>query len=443
MICYKCISMKISVSLFFGILMFFLNSCALMTSMGLNNKASWDKVEPTVPLEEIAWKKAQSLNTEEAYLDYLNQFPFGKFKYDARLQLQLMETESAWEKAKLADTEEGYKVFMRDYSGSKYNSEAFAKLTKIRQEETWNRVKLTNTAEAYNDFILRFPLSDHIQEAKNLYTNIQSEAEWNRIKDFNNVSIFENYLKSFPNSTFKDQVYTRIKLLNNPVRNESIAENRRPIVENTNLTSKNIAFDKFQPEKKDKAKKTEIIDLGSEKWNEVSAYNTPEAYQSFLKQFPKHKFANLAKKELAILDEQSWMRTKSADTKEAYENYQKVFPSGRYVKEAKKKSIDQEVETILAGDYQALPAMNKSESLPGAKLNEITIKNITGFTLVILYSGPVSEKVEVKDGSTSVVKLPNGQYNITATLNSDLIGSFVGKENLTGGKYETKFFLGY
>ena len=137
------------------------------------------------------------------------------------------------------------------------------------------------------------------------------------------------------------------------------------------------------------------------------------------------------------------MRTKTSNTKEAYENYQQVFPTGRYVKEAKKKSIDQEVATILAGDYQSLPAMNKSESLPGSKLNEITIKNITGFTLVILYSGPVSEKVEVKDGSTYMVKLPNGQYNITATLNSDVIGSFVGKETLTGGKYETRFFLGY
>jgi len=151
----------------------------------------------------------------------------------------------------------------------------------------------------------------------------------------------------------------------------------------------------------------------------------------------------LAKKELALFDEQTWMRSKSANTNEAYENYQKLFPTGRYFKEAKKKILDKEVATILAGDYQTLPAMNKSESLPGSKLNEITIKNITGFTLVIIYSGPVSEKIEVKDGSMYVVKLPNGQYNITATLNSDLIGSFVGKENLTGGKYETKFFLGY
>ena len=137
------------------------------------------------------------------------------------------------------------------------------------------------------------------------------------------------------------------------------------------------------------------------------------------------------------------MRAKSVNTNEAYENYQKLFPTGRYFKEAKKKILDQEVATILAGDYQALPAMNKSESLPGSKLNEITIKNITGFTLTIIYSGPVSEKIEVKDGSMYVVKLPNGQYNITATLTSDVIGSFVGKENLTGGKYETKFFLGY
>lgn len=440
MICFKCIPMKINVSLLFAFLALFLNSCAMMTSLGLNNKASWDKNEPAVPEEETAWKKAQSINTEEAYVDYLSKFPFGKFKYEAKLQLQLMDTESAWEKTKLANTEEAYKVFMRDYSGSKYNAEAFTKLTKIRQEETWNRTKMMNTAEAYNDFMVRFPLSDHIQEAKNNYANIQSESEWNRIKDFNNVSIFENYLKSFPNSIFKDQVYAKILNLNTVGISRSSASNAIPTA-NNNGRSRNMILQKSEPQKLDSEGK--IRDLGAEKWDELNALNTPEAYQSFLTQFPKHKFASLAKKELAILDEQSWMRTKSTNTKDAYENYLKIFPSGRYIKEAKKKSIDQEVETILAGNYLALPSMNQSESIPGSKLNEITIKNITGFTLVIIYSGPVSEKVEVKDGSTYVVKLPNGQYNITATLNSDLIGSFVGKEMLTGGKYETKFFLGY
>jgi hypothetical protein len=430
--------MKINISLFFGFLALFFNSCAMMTSMGLNNKASWDKVEPAVPLEETAWKKAQSLNTEEAFVDYLSKFPFGKNKYEARLQLQLMETVSAWEKTKLANSEEAYKVFMRDYSGSKYNAEAFAKLTIIRQEETWNRTKILNTAEAYNEFILRFPLSEHLQEAKNNYTVIQSEAEWNRIKNFSNISIFENYLKSFPGSMYKDQVYAKIQSLGNTVNERAIAFNSPP--PSSNFRAKNVNVPKTEQRKTEQVEKK---DIGAEKWVELSALNTAEAYQAFLNQFPKHKFASLAKKELALLDEQAWMRTKDADTKEAYENYQKLYPSGRYVKEAKKKSIDQEVKNILAGDYQALPSMNKMEAIPGSKLNEITIKNITGFTLVIIYSGPVSEKVEVKDGSSFVVKLPNGQYNITATLNSDLIGSFVGKEMLTGGKYETKFFLGY
>lgn len=412
-----------------------------MTSMGLNNKASWEKPASNgISPEEALWKKVQSLNTEEAYVDYLSKFPYGKYKYDARLQLQLVDTESAWEKAKTANTEEAYKVFMRDYAGSKYNAQAFANVTKIRQEDSWNRTKMLNTAEAYGDFISRFPLSEYIQQAKSSYASAQSEAEWNRIKDFNNASIFENYVKSFPNSVYKDQAIAKVQSLNSNTPSLNIMASKAPVSPSENSRVQKNMSRQMEPQK---AEKPEKKDVGAEKWFQANALNTIEAYQDFLKDFPKHKFSPLAKKELALFDEQTWMRAKSVNTNEAYENYQKLFPTGRYFKEAKKKILDQEVATILAGDYQALPAMNKSESLPGSKLNEITIKNITGFTLTIIYSGPVSEKIEVKDGSMYVVKLPNGQYNITATLTSDFIGSFVGKENLTGGKYETKFFLGY
>lgn len=432
--------MKINFALVFGLIAVSFNSCALMTSMGLNNKASWETPKPLVSPEETFWKKVQSLNTEEAYVDYLSKFPYGKYKYDARLQLQLAETEAAWEKAKTANSEEAYKIFMRDYSGSKYNAQAFSNLTKIRQEETWNKTKMLNTAEAYADFITRFPLSEHIQEAKNNYTNIQSEVEWNRIKDFNSLAVFENYLKNFQNSKFRDQALSKINALNGSSAYSNTLANKTPVfpADNSKIQKNNIPRNEPQ-----KVEKSEKKDLGAEKWYQANSLNTIEAYQDFLKEYPKHKFSALAKKELALFDEQTWMKAKAVNNNEAYENYQKLFPSGRYYKEAKKKVLDQEVATILAGDYQALPVMNKSESLPGSKLNEITIKNITGFTLVIIYSGPISEKIEVKDGSMFVVKLPNGEYNITATLNSDLIGSFVGKENLTGGKYETKFFLGY
>jgi hypothetical protein len=329
---------------------------------------------------------------------------------------------------------------MRDYSGSKYNAQAFANLTKIRQEGTWNRTKMLNTAEAFSDFISRFPLSEYISEAKNNYTSIKSETEWNRIKDFNNVGVFETYVKSFPNSVYKDMAAAKVQALNSNSPSSNLMALKASVSPSDNFRVQKNMSRQNEPQK---AEKPENKDVGADKWFQANSLNTIEAYQDFLKEFPKHKFSPLAKKELALFDEQTWMRAKSANTNEAYENYQKLFPTGRYFKEAKKKILDQEVETILAGDYQSLPALNKSESLPGSKLNEITIKNITGFTLFIIYSGPVSEKIEVKDGSMYVVKLPNGQYNITATLSSDLIGSFVGKENLTGGKYETKFFLGY
>ena len=433
--------MKINITLFVVLIAIIFNSCAVMTSMGLNNKASWEKPASNgISPEEALWKKVQSLNTEEAYVDYLSKFPYGKYKYDARLQLQLVDTESAWEKAKTANSEESYKVFMRDYAGSKYNAQAFANLTKIRQEDSWNRTKMLNTAEAYGDFISRFPLSEYIQQAKSSYASAQSESEWNRIKDFNNASIFENYVKSFPNSIYKDQATAKVQALNTNAPSSNLMALKTSVSPSENSRVQKNMSRLNEPQK---AEKPENKDVGADKWFQANALNTIDAYQDFLKEFPKHKFSPLAKKELALFDEQTWMRAKSVNTNEAYENYQKLFPTGRYFKEAKNKILDQEVATILAGDYQALPAMNKSESLPGSKLNEITIKNITGFTLTIIYSGPVSEKIEVKDGSMYVVKLPNGQYNITATLTSDVIGSFVGKENLTGGKYETKFFLGY
>ena len=310
--------MKINITLVFGLIAIFFNSCAVMTSMGLNNKASWEKPASNgISPEEALWKRVQSLNTEEAYVDYLSKFPYGKYKYDARLQLQLVDTESAWEKAKTANSEEAYKVFMRDYAGSKYNAQAFANLTKIRQEDSWNRTKMLNTAEAYGDFISRFPLSEFIQEAKSSYASAQSESEWNRIKDFNNASIFENYVKSFPNSVYKDQATAQVQALNTNAPSLNLMAFKTSVSPSENSRVQKNMSRLNEPQKVEKPEKK---DVGSDKWLQANTLNTIEAYQDFLKEFPKHKFSPLAKKELALFDEQTWMRAKSTNTNESYES---------------------------------------------------------------------------------------------------------------------------
>jgi len=49
--------MKISFTLFVVLMAFFFNSCAVMTSMGLNNKASWEKPKSNgISPEEALWK---------------------------------------------------------------------------------------------------------------------------------------------------------------------------------------------------------------------------------------------------------------------------------------------------------------------------------------------------------------------------------------------------
>gem|GEM_PF-1183587 len=418
-----------------------LNSCAFMSKMGFYNPASWDKKETGVAAlqEDLVWKNAKSANNQDTYRSYLEQFPNGKFKYEARLQLQLMEADDAWARTLTTGTEEAYTLFMRDYSGSKYNAQAYEKLAQIRQKETWSRVMGINSSEAYTQFINRFPSSPYLPEASKKLADVKSEEEWTRIKNFNASNPFEQYLKTFPGSRHVAEAKAKILSL------QSQDFSRAPVIaysERSSNRSKAASPPPAVPtEPRRPAEPKE--DLGEERYLAAEIANTPIAYQTFLKDFPRHKYALNARRQLAVFDEQAWMRIKGSSVKSDFENYLKDFPDGRYVREAKKKSIDQEVATILAGDYQALPGLNRKEVTPGAKLNEITIKNITGFNLVILYSGPVSERVEVPDGATLVVKLPNGSYQITASLNSDLIGNFVGKENLTGGKYETKFFLGY
>ena len=176
---------------------------------------------------------------------------------------------------------------MRDYAGSKYNAQAFANVTKIRQEDSWNRTKMLNTAEAYDDFISRFPLSEYIQQAKSSYASSQSETEWNRIKDFNNASIFENYVKSFPNSVYKDQAIAKVQSLNSNTPSLNLMALKAPVSSSENSRVQKNMSRLNEPQKVEKPEKK---DVGADKWFQANALNTIEAYQDFLKEFPKHKF---------------------------------------------------------------------------------------------------------------------------------------------------------
>ena len=98
----------------------------------------------------------------------------------------------------------------------------------------------------------------------------------------------------------------------------------------------------------------------------------------------------------------------------------------------------------MSGDY----SKNLSLSFPDSKRNDgyskITITNDTNYTLTIRYSGAKdSEKAIISTKQTKSIKVLNGYYTVTASVNAGSVDNYVGHENLQNGNYSISYYIKY
>lgn len=138
-------------------------------------------------------------------------------------------------------------------------------------------------------------------------------------------------------------------------------------------------------------------------------------------------------------DANAWKTAKAEDTMNGYKEYLKRYPKGRHVQEANKNIIDLEVASvILSGDYGHLPSSQKI-SYGRGKNSTIHMTNSSGRTITILYSGVKSMKIILAAYQSRTIILPSSSYDVVAT--SPGVRSFYGTENLTGGEYESEYYI--
>lgn len=136
-------------------------------------------------------------------------------------------------------------------------------------------------------------------------------------------------------------------------------------------------------------------------------------------------------------DANAWKTANSISTIEGYKDYIKRYPNGKHVDEANKRIIDLEVRKIInSGDYGQLPASHKM-SYVRSNSSTIHIHNKSDHTITILYSGIKSVKVMLGGFQSKTIILPSSSYDVVAT--SPDVRPFYGKENLTGGDYESTY----
>lgn len=138
-------------------------------------------------------------------------------------------------------------------------------------------------------------------------------------------------------------------------------------------------------------------------------------------------------------DANAWKTASSTNSIAAYKEYLKRYPRGRNVETANKRIIDLEVQKVInSGDYGHLPSSQKVSYGTG-KYSTINISSRCDRTITIMYSGVKSMKIVLGPYQSRSIVLPSSTYKVVATASG--VRSFYGTENLTGGDYESEYYI--
>jgi len=145
------------------------------------------------------WKKAQSLNTVEAYQEFLRKHPKSEFTNEAKRNIMKLH----WQRAKQTDSVKAYQEFLQKYPESEFSS-----IAKDRIEELeWQAALKVNTIEAYQEFLEKHSQSKHVLEAKERI----EELIWTQAEKSNKLEAYGDYLLRYPNGKFANLAREKIE----------------------------------------------------------------------------------------------------------------------------------------------------------------------------------------------------------------------------------------
>jgi len=104
----------------------------------------------------------------------------------------------AFEQAQSVNTVEAYNQFLKDYGDSEYAKRA----KKLREKAFYKRSIKYDTIDSYNNYLKKFPNGRFVSEIKTA-----REKKWfNNVKKENSIKSYDSYLNEYPNGQFVNEV---------------------------------------------------------------------------------------------------------------------------------------------------------------------------------------------------------------------------------------------
>jgi outer membrane protein assembly factor BamD (BamD/ComL family) len=350
------------------------------------------------------YEHATSINSIAAYERHLRAYPKSKYKEDVNKKLYSLYDEKVWREALSANTISAYKNYLSRYPDGRYVLNAKSNIGKIelqnKIDSAWRTATFTNTIEGYQSFIKSYPNSQYVSEARSKIKNLEEEKSWKKAGEYDSIESYSEYLREYPYGKYSSTARSKI---------EKLKEEKYVLPE----------------------------------WNETLKINSYKAYSDFVRKHPSTSYAKMAKEKMAIIEGRDWERAQRANTVRSYKAHIDKYPFGDYAEMANKKIIDLEVDKIFQGDHGKLPPMNRNlyGHSSDNSTNSIEIYNNTQFTLTVRYSGIESTKIVLRPKQRTTVTLKKGNYRITASVDASNVRNYAGTENLTGGSYNSEYYI--
>ena len=120
------------------------------------------------------WRNASSVNTIEAYQEFISQHPNTQQANDAKERIRNIEAGRAFEQVKNMNTMEAYETFLSTNPPKKYETEAkkLLKIAKAAKDEDalddndWTQAEKKNSVSSFFLYFQRHPKGKHVVEAK-------------------------------------------------------------------------------------------------------------------------------------------------------------------------------------------------------------------------------------------------------------------------------------
>lgn len=220
-----------------------INMPYLTAQVNINQEMAADKAR----VEKQRYERACSINTQSAYMEYLELYPNGRYVSDVKNRLKDYEL---WERAKRSNTLVAYNDYLQNSKFKTFATDARLAINNLESLDEWNKISNSKRIQDFEVFLAKYPKSEYAVKATNqmyelraleyyergLYYLALKEFDWIGGKEsisYNNRRIYEkckehvayqslnesseitvlrSFVNKYPNSEYTERVSNMIAL---------------------------------------------------------------------------------------------------------------------------------------------------------------------------------------------------------------------------------------